>query len=98
MQLLSFQASVKSHAGKELPPNAAELHPTTVLNIMRPGLTAVELQRETGPNPRVTMGYVIDGQTYTGVGKKSIIEKVLIKINNNKIFKTGNNKMNCLGF
>lgn len=57
---------------KELPANAAELHPSVLLNTMRPGIVAVEISRTPGPNSTVTMGYEVDGRMFTGVGKNLI--------------------------
>ncbi|XP_073956610.1 double-stranded RNA-specific editase 1-like isoform X2 [Choristoneura fumiferana] len=53
---------------KELPPNAASLHPAMLLSYMRPGLEYRELAVE-GDKPQTmlfTMGVDVDGATYIG--------------------------------
>lgn len=56
---------------KELPPNAASLHPAMLLTYMRPGLEYRELA-VTGDKPQTmlfTMGIDVDGATYIGKGE-----------------------------
>lgn len=53
---------------KELPQNALEIHPATLLNEMMPGTNAIEVRRTQEPEPKVTMGFKIDGILYTGTG------------------------------
>lgn len=54
---------------KDLPPNALDIHPSTLLNFMMPGLqSAAEIRRDPGPAGLVTMGFDINGVIYTGKG------------------------------
>lgn len=68
---MMLQVVSKTAPAKILPQNATDFHPTTLLNLMKPGLLAVELERQMFPKSVVTMGYLIDDQMHSGKGKIS---------------------------
>lgn len=66
---------------KELPPNAATIHPVMLLNQMKPGLTYVEVSRLGNP-PTImfTLAVEIDGINYSGSARnKKDAKKIAAK-------------------
>lgn len=83
----------KPSTEKQLPPNAADIHPVMLLNQMRPGTTYTEVGRiGTPPNIQFTLGVEINGCTYTGTGKFTFFQSPssfssrFLKINENNSF------------
>lgn len=70
---------------KDLPPNALEIHPSSLINLMMPGINPYEIRRTQPPDSTVTMGYKIDGIVYTGTARnkkearKEAAKAVLLK-------------------